>query len=167
VMKRPPRASKTPLLNGYFIWRIIFVSVLIGGWTLCINIGLEKELGALVNKGLMTLEKKTALIHTITLQTIVIAQMFHLFNSRTMRGNAFKQNFFSNKAVFVVCGLLIILQAAITYLPFMNRTFGTVPLGLADWQQPFILGMGVFLIVEVEKAIMRRIDKAKGRTTGL
>jgi len=155
VMKRPPRASKTPLLNSYFIWRIIFVSVLIGGWTLWINVGLDAQ------------GYDQAYIQTMTLQNIVIAQMFHLFNSRTTRGNAFKQNFFSNPKVFVVCGLLFILQGAITYLPFMNRTFGTVPLGLSDWQQPFMLGIAVFLIVEVEKAVMRRIDKAKGRTIGL
>ena len=163
VMKRPPRASETPLLNGYFIWRIIFVSVLIGGWTLWINIGLENKF----TKMGMALADKKALIETITIQTIVIAQMFHLFNSRTTRGNAFKQNFFSNKAVFVVCGLLFIFQGAITYVPFMNKTFGTVPLGLSDWQQPFILGIAVFLIVEVEKAVMRRIDKVKGRTMEL
>ena len=155
AMKRPPRAAKTPLLNGYFIWRIIFVSVLIGGVTLWINVDLYEQ-GFSQNY-----------IQTITLQNIVIAQMFHLFNSRTIRGNAFKQNFFSNKAVFVVCGLLFILQGAITYLPFMNSTFGTVPLGWADWQQPFMLGIGVFLIVEIEKAVMRRIDKAKGRTVEL
>ena len=149
AMKRPPRAVKTPLLDGYFIWRIVFVSVLIGGVTLWINVNLYKQ-GFSQNY-----------IQTMTLQNIVLAQMFHLFNSRTIRGNAFKQNFFSNKAVFVVCGLLFILQGAITYLPFMNRTFGTVPLGLADWRQPFLLGIGVFLIVEVEKAVMRRMDKAK------
>jgi len=151
AMLKPPRPAKTPLLSGYFMWRIIFVSILIGGWTLWINIGLEKELA--------DNEIKKALIHTITLQTIVIAQMFHLFNNRSIRGSVFKADFFSNKAVFVVCALLFVLQGSITYLPFMNTTFGTVPLGLADWKYPFMLGIAVFLIVEVEKAIMRRIDR--------
>ncbi|MCL2761167.1 MAG: HAD-IC family P-type ATPase, partial [Desulfuromonadales bacterium] len=154
-MKRPPRSPRTPLLSSYFIWRIIFVSVLIGGWTLWINMGLEKEL--------VHNEMKEALIHTITLQIIVIAQMFHLFNSRTIRGNAFKENFFSNKAVLVVCLVLFVLQASITYLPFMNTAFGTVPLELANWKYPFMLGIAVFLIVEVEKAVMRKIDKMRGR----
>ena len=155
-MKRPPRSPKTPLLSGYFIWRILFVSVLIGGWTLWINVNLEKEL---VNN-----EMKEALIHTITLQIIVIAQMFHLFNSRTIRGNAFKESFFSNKAVLVVCTLLFVLQGSITYLPFMNTAFGTAPLGLADWKYPFLIGIAVFLIVEIEKAVMRKIDKIWGDT---
>ena len=152
TMKRPPRSPKTPLLSGYFIWRILFVSVLIGGWTLWLNV-------YLLNNGCCENAVKT-----ITLQTIVIAQMFHLFNSRSIRGNAFKENWFSNKAVWVVCGLLFVLQGAITYLPFMNTTFGTVPLELSAWKYPFILGIAVFLIVEAEKAVMRRIDKVRGRS---
>ena len=149
AMKRPPRSPKTPLLSGYFIWRILFVSILIGGWTLGLNV-------FLLNKGY-----SEEFVHTITLQTIVITQMFHLFNNRSIRGSAFQENIFSNKAVWVVCALLFVLQAAITYLPFMNTAFGTVALGLADWKYPFMLGMAVFLIVELEKAVMRKIDKKK------
>jgi len=161
AMKRMPRSPETPLLSGYFIWRILFVSTLIGGWTLWINIGLEREFTQLVALGEMTQAMKESLIHTITLQTIVIAQMFHLFNARTIRGNAFTQKWFDNKAVWVVCGLLFILQGAVTYLPFMNNAFGTVPLELYYWRYPFMLGVAVFFIVEIEKAVMRRIDRRK------
>ena len=149
AMKRPPRSPKTPLLSGYFIWRIFFVSILIGGWTLGLNIHLLKQ-------GFSEI-----FVRTLTLQTIVIAQMFHLFNNRSIRGNAFKENIMSNKAVLVVCALLFVLQGAVTYLPFMNTAFGTVPLELSHWKYPFMLGIAVFLIVEVEKAVMRRIDLIK------
>ena len=146
AMKRPPRPPETPLLSGYFIWRIIFVSVLIGGCTLWLNL-------FLLDRGV-----SENVVHTITLQTIVITQMFHLFNSRSIRGSAFRERIFSNKAILVVCGLLFVLQAAITYLPFMNAAFGTVPLELTHWKYPFLLGIAVFLIVEGEKWVMRRIN---------
>jgi len=145
TMKRPPRSSKAPLLSGYFIWRIIFVSLLIGGATLWLS---ERLLGQGYD---------IDLVKTITLQTIVIAQMFHLFNSRSIRGSAFNKDFFTNKAVFVVSGLLILLQLSITYLPFMNDIFGTVPLKLQDWYFPTIFGVVVFIIVEMEKAVMRKL----------
>lgn len=149
AMKRPPRSPQTPLLRGYFIWRILFVSVLIGGGTLWLTINLLAH------------GVSEEIVRTITLQTIVIAQMFHLFNSRSIRGFAFNKDFFTNKAVFVVSALLIVLQLGITYLPFMNNVFGTSPLTLEDWIYPFILGFAVFVIVEIEKAIMRQIDKKK------
>ncbi|MCC8147093.1 MAG: HAD-IC family P-type ATPase [Bacteroidales bacterium] len=149
AMKRPPRSPKASLLNGYFIWRIIFVSLLIGGGTLAMNLDMEAN-GIADN-----------VIKTVTLNTIVITQMFHLFNSRSISKFAFNKDFFSNKAVFVVSALLIVLQLGITYLPFMNNLFGTTPLKMEDWIYPVGMGIAVFVIVEIEKAIMNKLKLAK------
>ncbi len=149
AMKRPPRSPKVPLLSGYFIWRILFVSILIGGGTLLMNLHL-------LDNGI-----SEDIVKTITLQTIVITQMFHLFNSRNINQFAINKDFFSNKAVFVVCGLLIILQLGITYIPFMNNVFGTYPLEAHYWIYPVVLGIIVFVVVEIEKAIMGKLNLAK------
>ena len=152
TMFRNPRSPQTPLLSGYFIWRIILVAILIGGFTLIMNL-------FLLNQGI-----SESVVRTITLQTIVFAQLFHLFNSRSIRGFAFDKGFFSNKIVFVVSVAMILLQLSITYLPFMNDVFGTVPLSLEDWKYPLYLGLIVFVAVEIEKAIMRMIDRKKANT---
>jgi magnesium-transporting ATPase (P-type) len=149
-MKRPPRSPKTPLLSGYFIWRIIFLSVYIGGMTLMLNL-------YLLENGF-----SVEFVRTVTLQTIVLGQMFHLFNARSVREHALALKFFSNKAIFIVCGLLFILQSAVTYIPFMNTAFGTVPLPLDAWIYPFLIGFSVFVVVEIEKAVMRKIDRVRG-----
>lgn len=149
AMKRPPRSSKVPLLSGYFIWRILFVSVLIGGGTLWMNLNL-------IENGVSEI-----IVKTVTMQTIVIAQLFHLFNSRSISKFAINKDFFSNKAVFVVSALLIVLQLAITYIPFMNDVFGTYPLEAHYWIYPIVLGVVVFFVVELEKAIMNRLGLAK------
>ena len=146
AMERPPRGADEKILNGYFIWRILFVSVLIGGLTLIMNL-------IMVNRGW-----STDLVRTITVQSIVLSQMFHLFNSRTIRQSAFAVNPFSNKMVLVVCGLLVFLQLSVTYLPFMNSIFDTVPLAPQYWLFPILLGLVVFLVVEGEKALMRQLD---------
>jgi magnesium-transporting ATPase (P-type) len=93
--------------------------------------------------------------------------MFHLFNSRSIRGFAFNSGFFKNKAVFVVCILLLILQISITYLPFMNEAFGTVPLSLENWIYPFMIGIAVFISVEIEKTVMRWIVTIRLSKKGL
>jgi len=151
IMRRPPRPANEPLLNGYFIWRIIFVSVLIGGLTLILSVILSKA------------GHDQATVRTITLQTIVFCQAFHLFNNRSLRQFALDQDFTSNKVVFVVIGLMLLLQLMVTYLPFMNRIFGTVPLGISGWFWPLLLGLIVFALVEVEKMVMRRRDAAAAR----
>lgn len=147
TMKRSPRSPKTPLLDGYFIWRILFVSILIGGGTLLLNL-------YLLDKGI-----SEEVVRTVTIQTIVITQMFHLYNSRSIRKSAFSGDFFGNKAVFVVSGLLILLQLSITYIPFMNNVFGTVQLPFNLWLYPLVFGFIIFIIVEIEKWVMRLIDK--------
>lgn len=149
TMKRPPRPSDEKLLGGYFIWRIVFVSVLIGGGTLLMNL-------SLLENGI-----EENVVRTITLQTIVVTQLFHLFNARSIRGFAINRDFFSNKAVFIVAGVLVVLQLSITYLPFMQRAFGTAPLGMGDWKYPVIIGFAVFVIVEIEKTVMRMVDKRR------
>ncbi|MDU1890246.1 MAG: cation-transporting P-type ATPase [Dysgonomonas sp.] len=149
AMKRPPRMANAPLLSGYFIWRILFVSILIGGGTLWLNMNL-------LSNGVSEM-----VVKTVTLQTIVITQMFHLFNSRSISKFAINKDFFSNKAVFVVSGLLIVLQLGITYIPFMNNVFGTYPLEAHYWLYPLIMGVVVFFVVELEKAIMTRLGLAK------
>lgn len=145
AMKRPPRPVREPLLNGYFAWRILFVSVLIGGGTLWLCTRLH---AANVDE---------ATVRTITVQTIVIAQLFHLFNCRSIGRSAFSQHFFSNRAIYVVAAVLFVLQACVTYIPFMNQVFDTVPLSLDQWKYPVYLGLATFIIVEVEKAIAVRL----------
>lgn len=149
AMKRPPRESGVSLINGYFIWRILFVSVLIGGGTLYMNM-------RMLDQGI-----SETIVRTVTLQTIVIAQMFHLFNSRSIKKFAINKDFFTNKAVFVVSALLIVLQLSITYIPFMNEVFGTYPLEMGFWLYPLTMGIIVFFAVELEKAIMNRLNLAK------
>ena len=149
IMKRPPRKADEPLLSGYFIWRIFFVSVLIGGLTLALSVMLLKG------------GHDADTVRTIVLQTIVFTQAFHLFNSRSIRNPAWCGDVTGNKAVFVVVGLMLVLQMAVTYLPFMNTLFGTVPLSAGSWVWPVLLGALVFIIVEGEKALMRKIDQKK------
>jgi len=149
IMDRPPRRADEPFLDGYFIWRILFVSVLIGGMTLMLSVWL-------LSKGYAE-----AQVRTVILQTIVLCQGFHLFNSRSIRKPAHALDFFGNKAVFVVIGLMILLQLSIVYLPIMNMAFETVPLGWEGWIWPILLGSIVFFVVEGEKYVMRRLDAAK------
>ena len=149
VMARPPRNANEPLLTGYFLWRITFVSILIGGMTLALSV-------CLLSFGYLEAE-----IRTITLQTIVLCQAFHLFNSRSIRQPAHALDFLGNRAVFAVCGLMLVLQLAVVYLPVMNTIFGTVPLGPLGWFMPILLGLIVFFVVEGEKYAMRRLDARK------
>ncbi|WP_096202963.1 cation-transporting P-type ATPase [Bacillus sp. FJAT-45350] len=147
TMNKPPRPLNTPLLSGYYIFRIGFVSLLIGGATLLMNIDL-------INRGY-----EQAVANTITLHTIVILQLLYLFNCRSESESPFNRDFFSNKAVFIVSAALLLLQFMIIYVPFMNTIFGTAPIEMKYWIVPFAMGIGIFIIVEVEKFLTKMITR--------
>ncbi len=147
AMRRPPRRPAEPLLNGYFLWRISFVSVLIAGMSLALDHWLHRQ------------NADAATVMTVTLQAVVFAQMFHLFNCRSIRNPALDRNFSSNPFAFVVSGILVLLQLGITYIPVMNTVFGTVPIPLFTWIYPVLIGLAVFALVELEKAGARLLSK--------
>lgn len=144
VMRRPPRDPKSPILGGYMIWRIVFVSVLIGGLTLALYAWLKDN----------GYDVETA--RTIAVNTLVAGQLFYLFNCRRMHGPAIDSGFFDNHAVFYTSGILIALQMMFTYAPFMNHLFGTDPHDFSYWIFPLIAGFFVFITVEFEKFLLGR-----------
>ncbi len=147
VMQRPPRDSEAAILSGYLIWRIVFVSFLIGGLTL--------GLYAWLRDGGYEIE----IARTIAVNTLVAGQLFYLFNCRRMHQTAIFSGFFNNRAVFYSSGVLILLQVIFTYAPFMNHLFETAPLSFNYWIFPLAIGFIVFITVELEKYIFGRNQK--------
>ena len=151
VMKRPPRDTDAPILGSYFLWRVIFVSLLIGGLTLMLYYWLRQN------------GYDLDISRTIAVNTLVAGQLFYLFNCRRMYEPSIGKGFFNNQYVFLAVGVLIVLQLVFTYTPFMNEWFGTSPHQASYWLYPLAGGFLVFWIVEFEKFILgkRRARKIK------
>lgn len=154
VMARPPRATNASILGGAFLWRIGFVSVLIGGATIAVFL-IEKAL-----------EMPLALAQTLAVNTLVCGQVFYLFNSRFLRASSMSlSRLFSNHVAWMAVGALALLQLLFVYAPFMHTLFSSAPLAWRHWLIPLGIGAGVFLCVEAEKAVVRKLfplaDSAK------
>lgn len=146
VMQRPPRDPAASIIDMTFLWRIGFVSVLIGGATLAV---FQYELA----KG-MPLD----VARTMAVNTLVFGQLFYLFNSRFLRESALRMHLmFSNRAVWIAVAVLLCLQLLFVHAPFMQLWFGTASLELRHWGIPVGIGLLVFFIIEAEKYLMRRL----------
>lgn len=139
MMSRRPRDPKQHVLDIYAIWRIAFVGILIA----CSAFILEAYLQP---RGY-----STEFIRTVLLQTLVTAQWVYMFNCRTMDRFPLTREVFVNKGLWLVSGVLLLLQLALIYLPLMNQLFGTVPLPVQYWGITLLVGAMIFVIVEVEK----------------
>ncbi len=152
VMSRPPRDPNAALLDRAFLWRITFVSLLIGGATLAV---FEVELA---------LDMPLDVARTLAVNTLVIAQAFYLFNCRFLNASSLRVGLlFSNRAAWLAVAVLVGLQGLFVYAPFMHRWFGTAPLEARHWLVPLAIGLAVFLLVEAEKALLRRYGRTPHR----
>lgn len=150
VMERPPRRTGEPILGKLFLWRIVFVSFLIGGITLAVfNHLLAAGLGE-------------AAARTVAVNTLVAGQLFYLFNCRKIKAPSLGKGFFSNKYAFIAAGALVVLQLFFVFTPFMNTFFDTAPVEAAYWLYPLGAGIVVFTLVELEKFIMLKITGQLG-----
>ncbi len=152
IMNRPPRDPRESLLNAEAILRISYVSVLVGG--LAIGAFLISQ-----SQGLGAAESRT-----ITVNTLVVGQIFYLLAARFSRARSLRKELFTTNPIAWICiGLMILLQLAFVHLPFMQVAFGTTHVGLTDWAVPLLAGVLVFGVVELDKAIRRAIE---ARATG-
>jgi magnesium-transporting ATPase (P-type) len=67
-----------------------------------------------------------------------------------------RQGLFGNRYVLLAVGLLVILQLLFTYLPVMQQLFGTAALDAAAWGRIIAASLLLFLIIELEKYLLRR-----------
>ncbi|PAF09443.1 carbonate dehydratase [Shouchella clausii] len=147
AMQRPPRDPKAKLLSPYYLFRITAVSAMIGIGTLWMNHFMQ------------TRGYEGSTLQTIILQMFVMAQLFYMFNCRSELDFAFNRSFFQNKVAFAVAFLLLLLQLALTYIPFMNTVFQTTPLTVGQWAIPILMGLFVFTVVEIEKRITKTLSQ--------
>jgi magnesium-transporting ATPase (P-type) len=151
VMARPPRDPGAPILGAYFLWRIAFVSLLIGGATIGIFM-VAREGG-----------RSIELSRTVAVNTLVFGQAFYLFNCRTLREAAWRPSvLMANGIAWMAVGVLLLLQLIFVYAPVMNVWFGSAPLRLQHWLVPVGIGLGVFVLVEIEKAVYVRLTPTSG-----
>jgi magnesium-transporting ATPase (P-type) len=150
VMNRPPRPTNQPLVNRFGLWRIAFISVLLLVFTF----------GSFY--WLIHHEASLELARTVAVNAMIIGQVFYLVNSRFLFESCFSVKAFTgNWLVPAAIGGVVVLQALFTYVPFMNGIFGSVPLPWSLWKWLLLGGIVFFVVVELEKALVRLLTAQK------
>jgi len=144
TMQKPPRAPDEPILSPFLIWRTLFVSVLFvvgvfGAfyWSLARGQSIEEA-------------------RTIAVNIMVVLEIFYLFSIRYSWGTSISWiGVLGTPAVLIGVGIVTLVQFAFTYLPVMQQLFATRPVSFTDGLMIVGIGVALFLIMEIEKAVRR------------
>ena len=96
---------------------------------------------------------------TMTLITMAMFQWFNAWNCRSEGKSIFQLGIFSNTWLIGATLLVLCLQFAILYLPFMQYIFKTVPLAPSDWALIVAVSAPIVLLEEARKWIVRQYEQ--------
>jgi magnesium-transporting ATPase (P-type) len=153
-MQRPPRNPDEPLLTGFLLWRIVFVSLLLVTGGLFLFLRILEDGGSL------------ELARTVVVNTLVFGEIVYLFNVRHLTASSLTfEGITGNRYVLLAIFLLLVLQGLFNYLPAAQMLFGTAPPQMNDWWPVLVFGALLMVIIELEKLAVRSWAR-RGRQSG-
>ena len=149
IMRQPPHDPQAPILPARLLVMIGWQGLLLAAVTL-IAFFLGMQMHGTDAEGL-----KQAT--TMTFTTLALAQVVHVFSSRSETRSAFDEGLFKNSWLWGAVALCVVLQLAAVYVPFLRSVLHTVPLGARDWGVVAGCSLLPLAIVEFVKWVRRHI----------
>ncbi len=147
VMARRPRRMTDRVISSKMWVRIVLLGLVMGAITL-------GTFDWFLPGGLFPGSDSVEVGRTAAFTTLVLAQLFNAFNSRSAVASAFTR-LFNNVWLWAAIGLAVVLQMAVVYLPFMQRAFSTAALDLEHWLFCIAAASMVLWVEEIRKLITR------------
>ncbi|HEX7794130.1 MAG TPA: cation-translocating P-type ATPase [Vicinamibacterales bacterium] len=149
LMRQPPRPTAERVITGHMWAGIFFVGAIMAVGTLYV---LDADLPGGLVPGTGSLRHG----QTMAFTTLMLFQLFNLFNARSDRESAFV-GLFRNAWLWAAIGLSVILQIAVVYAPSLQRAFATTALTGSDWMRcTFVASTGLW-IRELQKQLQRHL----------
>lgn len=146
LMQRQPRDPKAALLDMFLLWRVIFVSLLLLA-------GVFSVFSWILAQG-----ESIELARTAAVNMLVVGSAAYLINSRFLINSTLSfHGIFSSRMVWLAIGAIMLLQLAFTYWPVMQVIFASEALQLQHWLAILLLSFALYALVEIEKAVWRRL----------
>jgi Ca2+-transporting ATPase len=142
TMRRPPHPPDESIFARGMGRRIVWAGCLMAALTLAVGYG-AWSVGQ-------------AGWQTMTFTTLVLAQMAGVLAMRSERDSLFRIGAASNRPLLGAVGLVVLLQAAVVYVPALQHLFHTTALSAGQVAVAAGASSLVFVAIESEKWLIRR-----------
>jgi len=150
VMRYPPRKQGSGVITRQMWAGIIFVGLIMAvGTLLMLDAGLPG--------GLIDGNGDLPYARTLAFTTLMLFQLFNVFNARSDRRSAF-HGLFHNAWLWAAVALSLGLHLLVIYVPFLQQAFSTVPLAASDWLMCVGVASSVLWLRELSKLVTRGSD---------
>jgi len=156
AMQRAPRSPDEPVFSGFIVTRIVVVALLMSAGACGLFLF---EYFRLVGPEPVSAARHAVALaeaQSICVTSIVFTQIFYLLNCRSLRNSLRSQGFFSNPAVFVGIGALVLMQTGFLYLAPLQDFFGSSPLDARAWLVAMAVGAVVLPVISLDKWLRNR-----------
>lgn len=147
IMKRPPRKPEESIFAKGLGIHVLWVGLFIGLLTIA------TQWYAVENTGTHW--------QTIVFTVLCFCQLWHVLAIRSETRSLFKMGWLSNMPLLAAVLATVLLQLAVIYMPWLNTFFHTQPLTLTELLIAFGVSAIVFVVVEIEKTVKRKIKSKK------
>jgi magnesium-transporting ATPase (P-type) len=147
LMRRPPRPKDEGVITGHMWAGIAFVGAVMAAATLFV-------LDASLPGGFVSGSGDLRHAQTMAFTTLMLCQLFNVFNARSDDRSAFA-DLFTNRWLWAAVAASLVLQAAVIYLPFLQKAFSTASLSGGDWLRCLAAASTVLWLREADKLVRR------------
>jgi P-type Ca2+ transporter type 2C len=143
LMRRKPRNPRV----GIFTPPVVAMLLVAGLWSAIVNIALFT--------GALRAGRPVAEVMALTFVALVLIQFFNAYNCRSDRLSLFQRPF-ANRWLNVAVAWEVALLILITYVPWLQRAFGTFSFAVTDWLLTVAMASSIVPVLEVVKWMARR-----------
>ena len=151
MMRRAPRDPRVGVITPRMWYGIALAAAVIGAGTLLM-------LDAGLPGGLIAGSGSIEYARTLAFNTLVVYQLYAVFCARSDEQSVVR-GLLRNAWLWLAVAAGLALQAAVIYLPALQRAFGTVALGAGDWLLCAGVAFTVVIAREAGKTWWRSVDR--------
>ena len=145
LMTEPPRARTEGVITRGMWAGILFVGAIMAVGTLLV-------LDASLPGGLIEGSGNMRYAQTMAFTTLMLFQLFNIFNARSDEKSAFTR-LFTNNWLWAAIVFSLALHVAVVYIPFLQQAFSTVSLSAGDWLLCAAVASSVLWLRELSKIL--------------
>lgn len=155
AMSEAPRDPNSRILRGKFIFHFTWMGVVIGMLVLGSYFGILLhdgwQLGAPLSADSVTHLRASS----FAFATLVVIQLFNIFNFRSTILSAFSQRIQKNLFLWFSIFASLVLVLFVVQVPFAQKIFTTASLSLFEWFTVVAVGASILFIEEIRKIFTR------------